>query len=254
MKTLDPTYLGDGDALIAHWEIRRAPIKALVNETLPDLSVDLTGLGDELIIWPVDPPTPQASGFAKKQHALAEDLAGHSKLALLNALVIAHLRKRDYPQHAPALFRKIWAEHATALLVELPTRWLISSAITFADHGPTEPDRRVGQSLNILFSLMKIYEFERQFSGTASTDAYSIDQRRKEPMPMEMPDFSLASGGLDINLLAPIWQLAKQAPAIGPLACHLLETLNRDPRNVFRRINTMRQNKRKQLEVKSRKQ
>lgn len=252
MTKLDPTYLGDADALIAHWEIRRAPIKALANETLPDLTADLAALCRERVNRPAEPPGPHASGFAKKQHALAEDLAGHSKLSLLNAMVIAHLRKRDYPQHAPALFRKIWAEHAVLLLAELPMRWLISSAITFADHGSTEQDRRVGQSLNILFSLMKIYEFERQFSGTASLDAYGIDQRRKESLPMGMPDFSLASGGLDINLLAPIWQMAKQAPAIGPLACHLLETLNRDPGTVFRRLNTMRQSKKRQLDTKER--
>lgn len=247
----DPTYPGGAEALIAHWEIRRAPVKASAGEALPDLTVDLLALTTVLIEKTPATLALPASGFAKKRHALAIDLAGHSELALLNALVIAHLRKRDYPSHAPALFRKIWSEHGDTLLATLPTRWLISSAITFADHGPTEADRRVAQSLNILFSVMKIYEFERQFSGTGAGVAFGIDKRLKEPLPLGMPDFSLASGGLDINLLAPIWKAAIGAPTISPLACHLLESLNSDPQTIFRRLNTMRHMKRAKLAEKT---
>ena len=36
----------------------------------------------------------------------------------LNALLIAHLRKRDYPDHAPVLFRRIWARRVSS-----PSRW-----------------------------------------------------------------------------------------------------------------------------------
>lgn len=246
MDRSDPTYAGGGTALINHWEQRRAPITshpdegfapetdlaALLSRRLPDSAPDLAR---------------PASGFAKKRHKLAKDLAGHSELALLNAVLIAHLRKRAYPDHAPALFRRIWAEQGAALLAELPMRWLISSAITFAEHGPTEADRHVGQSLNILFSVMKLYEFERQFSGVDAATPFDLGQRRKEALPMGMPDFALATGGLDVNLLAPIWKAAEAAPAIAPLACHLLTALNHDRGNIFRRINAMRHEKRAQL-------
>ena len=246
MDTPDPTYAGGASALIAHWEVRRAPIQCYPGEGLP-LDPVLAAMALRQV--PVDVPdlAKPASDFAKKRQALMKDLGGFSELAVLNGLVIAHLRKRDYPDHAPALFRRIWVEQAAALLAELPMRWLISSAITFADHGPTEADRHVGQSLNILFSVMKLYEFERQFSGTDAATPFDLGARRKEALPLGMPDFSLASGGLDINLLAPIWQAAKTAPAISPLACHLLTALNMDAGNLFRRINTMRSEKRKQL-------
>jgi hypothetical protein len=61
------------------------------------------------------------------------------------------------------------------------------------------------------------------------------------PLPMGMQRFGLRGGGLDRNLLAPIWQEAQQEPVAGPLACHLLDRLNADPRTLFRRIRKMRE-------------
>ena len=251
MDRPDPTYAGGAEALIAIWEVRRAPIVCADREALPAPDIDLAALLNLRVPQQSPDPVKPASSFAKKRHGLASDFAGKSELALLNALVIAHLRKRSYPDHAPALFRRIWAEHCAALLAELPMRWLISSAITFGEHGPSEADRHVGISLNILFSLMKLYEFERQFSGVAATSVYPLDGRLKTPLPLGMPEFSLGSGGLDINLLAPIWQAADRAPAIAPLTCHLLDALNHDPGTLFRRINAMRQTKRAQLAMKA---
>lgn len=246
MDRSDPTYAGGAAALIEHWEQRRAPIVCRPDEGFAP-ETDLAALLRQRVPDSAPDLARPASGFAKKRHNLAKDLAGHSELALLNALLIAHLRKRSYPNHAPALFRRIWAEQGNALLGDLPMRWLISSAITFAEHGPTEADRHVGQSLNIMFSLMKLYEFERQFSGVDAATPFDPGKRSNEPLPLGMPDFALATGGLDINLLAPIWKAAEAAPAIAPLACHLLNALNHDRGNIFRRINAMRHEKRSQL-------
>ncbi|MBD3763310.1 MAG: hypothetical protein IE927_00860, partial [Rhodobacterales bacterium] len=172
--------------------------------------------------------------------ALMGELAGGDELQLLHALLIAHLRKRAWPDHAPALFCRLWAEQADHLLNSLDTRWLISAAITFADHGQTERQRRLGQSLNLLFSLMKLYEFERLFSGRDPDRPHGLQGRSRAPLPLGMPSFSLASGGLDINLLAPIWAEAQDEPLMGPLACRLLAALNDDPGTLFARLARMR--------------
>jgi hypothetical protein len=251
VKQADPTYIGGAEGLIAHWQIRRAPIDCAAGEGLPGPEMDLAALSARIVPAALPPLEKPASGFAKKQRVLAEDLAGCSELALLNALVIAHLRKREHPAHAAALFNRIWAEQTPALVADLPIRWLISTVITFADHGANEADRHVGQSLNLLFSMMKLYEFERQFSGTKAAVAFELGQRLKQPLPLGMPDFSLATGGLDINLLAPIWQIALKAPTIGPLACYLLDALNHAPDTIFRRLSTMRATKRAALTQKT---
>lgn len=235
-----PTYTDAPESLILRWQERRAPLRFDDGEILPPLDADLALLATRPVPLSLPPLPDQSSTFAAKRHALAVELAGQSELALLQAVLIACLRKRAWPGHAPALFRRIWAEQAGHLLSTLSPRWLISAAITFADHGESEPQRRLGQSLNLLFSLMKLYEYERLFSGHAPDRPFPLRGRAAAPLPLGMPGFSLDSGGLDINLLAPLWREAQAEPVLGPLACHLLHTLNHDPGTLFRRLGKMR--------------
>lgn len=234
-----PTYDRAPTSLIAAWNGRRRALVFAPDEALPPQDADLAALlaavvpaGEELAL--------PASTHARKRHEIRLELAGHSELAALNALLIAHLRKKRFPRHAPALFRRIWQEQGEALLSELSPRWLISSAITFGDHGETEEQRRVGLAMNMLFSLMKLYEFERLQSGYPADRAFPPRRRIGAELPLDMPGFSLVSGGLDINLLAQIWEMAQAEPVAGRIACHLLDRLNHDPRSLFRRMVLMR--------------
>jgi hypothetical protein len=59
------------------------------------------------------------------------------------------------------------------------------------------------------------------------------------------------SGGLDINLLAQIWDMARDEPMAGRIACHLLQMLNDDPRTLFRRIGLMREDLRNRRAAKA---
>jgi hypothetical protein len=93
--------------------------------------------------------------------------------------------------------------------------------------------------MNVLFSMMKLYEAERTFSGVRSDVPFRRRPARHSRLPLGMQSFSFVSGGLDYNLLAPIWQDALAEPVAGPLACHLLDRLNADPHNIFRRIRKM---------------
>lgn len=233
------TYPGAPDSLIALWMRRRGPVLYGRNESLPPLDIDLKALLAEEV--PSDEPVPRRpSHYMRKLLHLRQELAGKSELAALNADLIVHLRRSTHPDYAPALFRRIWQEEGQALMAELPGRWLISSVITFADHGETEAQRRIGLSLNMLFSLMKLYEFERAFSGIAPNAPFQGAPIPGMTLPLGMQKFGIRNGGLDVNLLAPIWDEAQREPVVGPLACHLLLLLNADPSNLFRRIRLMR--------------
>lgn len=236
----DPTYPGAPDSLIETWNLRRRPLRGARGEGLPPLDTDLKALLSARVPAREEPPEP-ASAHALKRHEIRRELAGFTELAALNALLIAHLRKTRAPHPAARLFRRIWTEEAEALLAELPTRWLISSVITFGDHGRTEDQRRVGLAMNMLFSLMKLYEFERLYSGLPPDRAFRTSRKSRAALPLDMPPFSLLSGGLDINLLAQVWQMARDEPVAGRIACHLLQMLNDDPRGLFRRIGLMRE-------------
>lgn len=232
----------DGIAgLLPQYQKRRALLTHNPGQELPPLDVDFKALA-ATALPPQELPRPEGlSRVAKKRHMLLGELAGHSELALLHGLLISHLRKHTYPEEAPALFLRLWAEEENWLLKNLPTRWLISAIITFAKFGETEGDRMLAQSMNIFFSLMKIYEAERCFSGLPAQKPFKIKDRNKSPLPMGMKDFSVLNGDLEAHLLAPLWRDAKHAPGCGRLARHLLNLLNEDDGTVFRRFALMRE-------------
>jgi hypothetical protein len=241
-----PTYDRAPDSLIAHWDKRRGQMRLDEADQLAGMDTDLAPLITR-ILPPAPPPLPKgASNHAVKDHELRVELAGQSELVLLHGLLIAHLRKRRFPDHAPALFRKLWVEQTPYLLEALTTRWLISAVITFGEHGATASEQALGREMGMMFSMMKLYEFERLHSGKAPDEAFGL-RRVDADMPLGMTPFSLASGGLDINLLAPVWQRAMDEPVMGKLACRLLDRLNEDQGGLFRRINAMRAKKRARI-------
>jgi hypothetical protein len=241
------TYPDAPGGIIDRWNGRRGPVIYGEGESLPPLDIDLAPLAAQQV--PEGEPTPDVplSHYKRKLWQLRRDLEGKSELAVLNADLIVHLRRATYPPHAPALFRRVWAEQGETLRAELSTRWLISSIITFGDFGETEAQRRIGLSLNVLFSLMKLYEFERLSSGLGPDELFRQKRKRGTRLPLGMLDFGIDSGGLDYNLLAPIWKAALDEPVVGPLACHLLDRLNADPTNLFRRLQGMRAGRRAYL-------
>lgn len=248
--TIEETYPDGMQSLLAQGRKRRVRLVYQAGEALPPTDTDLDAL-IAMRVPLVPPPLPEHhSSFARKRFELMTDLAGHTELALVNALLIANLRKRVWPRHAPALFNRIWGEKGSQLLAELPTRWLISSVITFADHGLSEADRRIGQSLNILFSLMKLYEAERQYAGAAADTPFPLTGRKVSPLPLGMPQFGLVGGDLEAHFFLPILRDIKAAPSVGPLAHELINRLNQDPGNLFRRLGKMRDRRK---EVRSRK-
>ncbi|MGX9349959.1 hypothetical protein ACS3QZ_02030 [Shimia sp. W99] len=244
----DLTYPGGLPALLDRYEGRRDPFN-FGPESLPPLDCDLTALTSAIVPQSKsekNPDDPRTS-WVWKRRDIAREFIGNSELAYLNGLLISNLRKRDFPEHTPALFRRIWKEEADHLIGALNLRWLVSSVQTFADHGDTPTQREVGHALRMLFGMMKLYEFERTFSGKAPDDAFGFGRRVKARLPLDMESFSLKSGGLDINLIAPIWEQAQGDPVIGPLACHLLEELNREQGGVFRRLRIMRERRERQM-------
>ena len=72
----DPTYAGGAEALIAIWEVRRAPIVCADREALPAPDIDLAALLNLRVPQQSPDPVKPASSFAKKLHGLAKDFAG----------------------------------------------------------------------------------------------------------------------------------------------------------------------------------
>ncbi|MEC8196061.1 MAG: hypothetical protein VX228_07050 [Pseudomonadota bacterium] len=238
------TYPGGYAYMMERYHGRRDPFD-FGPEDLPPLDVNLSVLRNAIVPkraaqkGPADPNT----RWARKRRQIAEEFVGLSELAFLNAQLISNLRKREQPPQTAALFCRIWAEESEHLISELNLRWLVSAVQTFADHGETPAQREVGQGLRMLFGMMKLYEFERTFGGLDPNKEYGFGKRVKTRLPLDMEPFSLMHGGLDINVIAPIWEMGKSDPVIAPLVDHLLQELIEEPGGVFRRLAQMRAKK-----------
>ncbi|WP_204114787.1 hypothetical protein [Shimia biformata] len=246
MSAQDETYPGGFNALWDRYNSRREGFE-FYRESLPDLDTPLEPLTRRIVPEAATArregePKKMAS-WTRKRREIAKEFVGNSELAYLNAMLIANLRRETFPVDAPALFVRLWAEQSPHLIEALDLRWKVSSIMTFADHGATDIQRQVGQALRMLFGLMKLYEWERMRSGKTADQQWPYDTRQTAPLPLEMEQYSLKSGGLDVNLLAPVWQLAKQDVIIAPLTDHLLDSLNREPGGLFRRLKLMREDR-----------
>lgn len=244
-------FPGGMDAILEQMDARRDAFDYAPGEKLPDLDVDLVSLRTK---WVNDPDSnldealegdlpegrPIRSGYHRKRHTLRKEFTGESELAFLNGLLIAHLRKSTWPDHAPALFQRLWAEHGDFLIKVLNKRWLVSAITTFGDHGVTTSQRSLGLSLSVLFGMMKLYESERLYSGLAPDQAFRLGHRIAAPLPLEMDGYSLASGGLDVNMIGRLWYEANEDEVAGPLAAHLLTELIASDHTLFQRLADLR--------------
>lgn len=241
-----PTYPGGISAVLAQWDGRRDPIDFGPGEALPAPDIALDPLTTQIVADPDSDPgeqTPSRTSYAWKRRALRREFTGQPELCFLNGLLITCLRKRAWPDSAAALFQRLWAEQGAFLLAHLNPRWLVSSATTFGDAGVTLVQRSTGLALTALFGTMKLYEAERLYSGQPSDTPHTLGHKAHGPLPLEMDDFSLTSGGLDVNLLARLWQEAEGDATLAPLAHHLIDLAMHDDRTVFRRLRTMRTRK-----------
>ncbi|MFP7570773.1 glycosyltransferase family 2 protein [Marivita sp. S2033] len=238
----NPAYPNGLAGILDQMNARRAPLQFATGESLPPLDCDLNALARTVVAAPIDHGNTR-SDHARKEWELSNELKGQNALLHLNALLIAHLRKRSQPPHTAALFQRLWREHAPLLISEMDLRWKVSSLTTFGDHGTTAAQRSAGLALSTLFNTMKLYESERLYSGRDADRPFTLDGRAPGPLPLEMDAFSLTDGGLDANMLARLWTEADADPVIRPLAHDMLQQLIDDPRTVFRRLHRLRARK-----------
>ncbi|MGP6085498.1 glycosyltransferase family 2 protein [Antarctobacter jejuensis] len=236
-----PTYKGGISAVLAIYEARRDPLPAAEGALLPPADIDLVPLTQAVVPDPTDGPhaPPFLNNGQRKIFQLRQELQGSSELTVLHGLVVSHLRKRSFPDHAPQLFQRLWAEQGVHLLQHLDARWMVSAVTTFGDHGLTPVQRATGLAMSTLFGMMKLYESERLYSGRAPDQPFALANKTRAKLPLQMDAYSLTSGGLDANLIARLWQEAEGDAVIRPLAHHLLDLLIHDPGGVFRRLSVM---------------
>lgn len=195
---------------------------------------------DEIVVAPDGPEEDAAfADFAARSRNLARNLAGQPRLHLVHAQCVTLLRRRDPPGGTAALFCALWAGHGAALVKGLSTRWLISAATTFADHGRSPAQRQAGEGLSTLFAMLKLTETERLYSGTAPDTPFRPGRVRAD-LAMQMQPYAINGGDLDRVLITRIWRAGSADAATVHLTQRLLGDLVEDRACVFARLALMR--------------
>jgi hypothetical protein len=213
---------------------------------VPPVDCNLRALAKRKLVPPPGPIEDKAfTDFAMRSRNLARKMAADpatTELEFLHARLVMALRRRDPPAAARDLFLRMWHEEGLHLAETLPTRWRVSAAQTFADHGTTETDRKLGAEIALLFGMVKLYETERRFSGLPGWKVFPAPRPQPGPLPLGLEPFGIADGDLAGNLLARIWRRALDAgpSAMALLARVLLDELERSNRTVLRRLAKMR--------------
>ncbi|MGR3701713.1 MAG: hypothetical protein ACU0A4_06460 [Paracoccaceae bacterium] len=190
-----PTYPGGFDAILTQMEGRREPFTYEGAEGLPPLDLDFAPLKTARVDGRAPDVAGSRSTYARKLRELSEEFDGLPALMLLHGLLIAHLRRRAAPAQTAALFLRLWTEESDWLLQRLDARWLVSAITTFGDHGATEVQRRLGQSLSLMFGMMKLYETERLYSGSKPDQPFDWARRPQTPLALQMDAYALGGAG-----------------------------------------------------------
>jgi hypothetical protein len=177
----------------------------------------------------------------RKWLELQQEFQGQSQLFHLHAMLISISRRDDPPAVAIDLFCRMWREQGLVMARELPVRWLISAATTFADCGQTGDQRALGMGLSLLFDLVKLHDSERRGLGLAgdATDTL-VPGRDRPPLGLDMAPYSFHKGDVDKVMLARLWQLAERDATIRPLATRMLRIVMQDRRTIFARAQTLK--------------
>lgn len=239
----DLIYPSGFAGLIDRLESRQKPYDDPLT-ALPDVDVDLAALRLQTIVAPAGPgPDDWRRDIERKRESLKHELAGQSHLALLHALVISILRRRDPPKRAKALFFRIWDEQGHVFAQELPVRWLIAAATTFADHGRNGDQRAAGMGLSTLFDMIKLHDSERRLSGRSNADPFRHRKHRdRASLAFDMTPYALNHrGDMDRVMLARLWQVGTSDDTIMPLTMRMLGLVMKDPRSVFARVQHFKQ-------------
>lgn len=236
----EETYPGGLAGLQKLTRKRRRPFHGY-EDVLPAENQDLL----PFLTDPTPPPGPvdvTPGHISHRAGQIATEFEGRPKILWLHAVCIAITRHDDPPAIAGRLFRRIWLEHGEFMLEHLSVRWKISAIATFRDVGATESERRIGMALAIFLNLTKLHETERTYSQTQPGRPYTLADRAKGNIALDMGVFTFPNGDLDLNLMHYLWEEAALSdPIIRPLALDLLQSFNKDNRTVFRRLRKMRQ-------------
>ncbi|MEL6793689.1 MAG: hypothetical protein AAFP78_09560, partial [Pseudomonadota bacterium] len=211
--------------VLAQRAVNRLPRQTQTDDLLPPTDFDIETAFETRIA--AIPPSGEAAprrAFADHAVNLRARLAGHREIEFLNALSISYLRRRTARvDHAKEIFFRIWDEKGDALVADLSTRWLISTLMTFADHGRSEDERICGALGYLYGAMLAASETERCYWPDGAAPEIELTTPDTERFGLN-GSFPFELGGNDhlTNLNAFVYSYALRPTTPGPLLERLM--------------------------------
>lgn len=143
----------------------------------------------------------------------AEPSIGQPQLDVIREII--YLRRRiDSVEHM-ARFRQLLNNGGEELLRPFSTRWLVSTADTFVDHG-AHPERGNAMVIVVLASVTRMAETERLYLKNPSVDQSRQDACVTPGTPLwdGMVGYSIKHGDMPINMWTRIRALMVETPTL----------------------------------------
>lgn len=162
------------------------------------------------------------------------------EICYLIGLSISYLRRdTQHTKKATLVFQRLWSEEYPLLLALLPTRWLISSFQTFAEHGINSEQRLIGTAAFFFGNLMKAYEGERSMEGLPANGVYPHTQPQTDSGFSGLDRYSLGGTDLLVNTLSSLVALSNKDMIAGRVLQEFLLRV-RNNNSVFSRHDNSR--------------
>lgn len=221
----------------------RFPQQDDAENILPELDFDIDAAFREVIPESSEEPESEETGrrsFRAHGRHLYHRLQGHRHLEYYNSLSISYLRRNTpFTADAKAIFFRIWDEKGEELCNELTTRWIISTLMTFADHGRGERERMCGALGYTYGAMLVASETERTYwTGPAPSIDRAVPDRDSFGVNGCYP-FQLGESDHLINLNSFVYRYALDSGISGLLLERLI-TRMRYSDTYFSRFDTAR--------------
>jgi hypothetical protein len=178
-------------------------------DILPDITADWSNYRKNIINHSDEFPSVSRLHMEDQKRILQYRFRGLPEVCLWLGLSISYLRRdTQHTEKAASVFQRLWQQEYALLLALLPTRWLISSFQTFAEHGINEDQRLIGTAGFYFGNLMKTYEGERSIEGLPADAIYPFTQPMTEIGFAGMDRYRLGGTDLMVNTLSSLVALS----------------------------------------------
>jgi hypothetical protein len=177
---------------------------------------------------------------------LQDEFTGQSEILLYHALLNVQLRRNIGVVDTVARLRNLWTGYRPFLLVNLDSRWLVSTCDSIVDHFDEPAEKITAMSASLLINTIKLYETERLAHGHWHSPPGLANPCFEWEGRFDLFDgvsaYRIGKGDMIKNLLTRARSIQHYSEFASPIMNELLRRINRSD-TIYSRLRAVHANK-----------